>query len=152
MDTNVKLTSAQSPTLAQDFTIMRDVPYHEAVSSLMWACLGTRPDIAFAVTTLSEFSQNPGLVHWEAAKQVLRYLKGTKGLWLSFGGVKSTLVGYTDADGSMAEDHRAVNGYAFILNGGAISWSCKKQEIVSLSTTESKYVAATHAAKEALWL
>jgi hypothetical protein len=61
-------------------------------------------------------------------------------------------VGYADADGSMAEDWRAISGYAFLLNGGAVSWACKKQEIVSLSTTESEYIAATHAAKEALWL
>jgi hypothetical protein len=131
---------------------MRDVPYHEAIGSLMWACLGTRPDIAFAVTTLSRFSKNPGPSHWEAAKRVLRYLKGTRDLWLSYGGLKGELVGYADADGSMSEDRHAINGYAFILNGGAISWSCKRQEIISLSTTESEYIAATHAAKEALWL
>ena len=52
----------------------------------------------------------------------------------------------------MAEDRRAILGYAFLIDGGAMSWSSKKQEIVSLSMTESKYVVATHAAKEALWL
>ena len=62
------------------------------------------------------------------------------------------LVGYADADGSMAEDQRAVSSYAFIVDGGAVSWSTKRQEIVSLSTTKSEYIAATHAAKEALWL
>jgi hypothetical protein len=50
------------------------------------------------------------------------------------------------------ENRRAISGYAFIINGGAVSWSAKKQEIVSLSTTESEYIAATYAAKEALWL
>ncbi len=64
----------------------------------------------------------------------------------------SSVQGYADADGSMAEDRHAILGYAFLLGGGAISWSSKKQEIVSLSTTESEYVAATHASKEALWL
>jgi len=52
----------------------------------------------------------------------------------------------------MAEDRCAISGYAFIINSGAVSWSAKHQEIVSLSTTESEYVAATHAAKEVLWL
>lgn len=61
-------------------------------------------------------------------------------------------MGYTDADGMSQEDRRAVSGYAFMLDGGAISWSSKRQELVSLSTTEAEYVAATHAAKEALWL
>jgi hypothetical protein len=131
---------------------MKSVLYHEAIGSLMWACLRTRPDITFAVTTLSRFSKDPGEVHWIAVKQVLRYLRGTRDLQLSFGGGARDLVGYADADGSMAEDQRAVSGYAVLLNGGAVSWACKKQEIVSLSTTESEYIAATHAAKEALWL
>jgi hypothetical protein len=52
----------------------------------------------------------------------------------------------------MAEDRRAVSSYAFLIDGGAVSWSSKHQEIISLSTTKSEYVAATHATKEALWL
>ncbi len=94
----------------------------------------------------------PGLAHWEAVKQIFRYLKGTRKLWLSYGGKTKELEGYADADGSMAEDRRAISGYAFIIHGGAVSWSTKKQEIVSLSTTESKYIAAMYATKEALWL
>jgi len=66
MDPNVRLTSAQSPTTTQEFARMRDVPYHEAVGSLMYAALGTRPDIAYAVQTVSRFSSKPGLDHWEA--------------------------------------------------------------------------------------
>jgi len=131
---------------------MRNVPYHEAIGSLMYASLGTRPDITFAVQTLSRFTANPGTAHWEAVKRVFRYLKGTRDLRLSFGGKELELGGYTDADGSMMEDRRAVTGYAFLINGGAVSWTSKKQEIVLLSTTESEYIAATHAAKEGLWL
>ena len=52
----------------------------------------------------------------------------------------------------MAKDRKAISGYAFLIDGGAVSWASKKQEIVSLSTTKSEYVAATHATKEALWL
>ena len=52
----------------------------------------------------------------------------------------------------MAEDRHAISGYAFIINGGTVSWSAKRQEIISLSTTESEYIAATHALREALWL
>jgi len=69
-----------------------------------------------------------------------------------YGGIGEEIKGYTDADGNMAEDRRATSGYAFMINGGAVSWSAKRQEIVTLSTTESEYVGATHAAKEALWL
>jgi hypothetical protein len=73
-------------------------------------------------------------------------------LWLTYGEVSTPLEGYADANGSMAEDRHAISGYAFLIDGGAVSWSSKQQEIVSLSTTESKYVAAMHGGKEALWL
>jgi hypothetical protein len=118
----------------------------------MYATLGTRPDISFATTVVSKFSSNPGLPHWDATKRIFRYLIGTKDLWLTYGGIEQVLAGYADADGSMAEDRHAVSGYAFLIDGGAVSWSTKRQEIVSLSTTESEYVAGAHAAKEALWL
>ncbi|KAF7762365.1 hypothetical protein Agabi119p4_8958 [Agaricus bisporus var. burnettii] len=118
----------------------------------MYAAIATRPDIAFAIQVLSKFSKNPGIDHWEAVKRVFRYLKGTKDLWLTFGGQGDTLEGFADADGNMAEDRHAISGFAFIINGGAVSWSAKHQEIVTLSTTESEYVAVTHATKEALWL
>jgi hypothetical protein len=65
---------------------------------------------------------------------------------------RGLLVGYADADGSMTEDRRAITGYTFLIDSGAVSWSSKKQEIVSLLTMESEYVAATHGMKEALWL
>ena len=152
METSIHLSTSQSPATTAEFAQMRDVPYHEAVGSLMYASLGTRPDISFAVQTVSRFSTKPELIHWDAVKWIFRYLKGTKDLWLSYGHAKIDLAGYADADGSMAEDRHAISGYAFIGHGGAVSWSAKRQEIVSLSTTESEYVAVTHAAKEALWL
>jgi len=99
---------------------MQDVPYHEAVGSLMYASLGTQPDISFAVQTLSRFASNPGLAHWEAVKRVFRYLKGMHTLWLSYGGRKVDLEGYADADGSMMEDRRVISGYVFIVHGGAV--------------------------------
>ena len=102
--------------------------------------------------TISRFNTNPGSAHWEAVKRIFRYLKGTRDLWLTYGGVAKALVGYADADGSMSEDRKAISGYAFLVNGGAVSWSAKRQQIISLSTTESEYVAATYAAKEVLWL
>ena len=61
-------------------------------------------------------------------------------------------MGYADTDGSVSEDRKAISGYAFLVNGGAVSWSAKCQEIISLSTTESEYIVATYTAKEVLWL
>jgi hypothetical protein len=71
---------------------------------------------------------------------------GCDGGWTEDGVVRCPLTG------SSQEHRHAISGYIFLVNGGAISWSSKKQELVTLSTAESEYVAATYAAKEALWL
>jgi len=152
MDHQVHLSSDQAPASAAECAMMRDVPYREAVGALNWAALATRPDIAFAVATVARFAANPGPAHWDAVKRIFCYLSGTRELWLTYGEASSPLEGYADADGSMAEDRHAISGYAFLIDGGAVSWSSKRQEIVSLSTTKSEYVAATHGGKEALWL
>ena len=129
---------------------MKDKPYREAVGSLNYTSLGTRPDIAYVVSVLSRYLDNPGLAHWVAVKRVFAYLAGTVDLALTFGGTELDLEGYTDADGSMDEDRKAMSGYAFLMDRGAVSWNAKKQEIIALSTTEAEYVAATHTAKEGL--
>ena len=129
---------------------MHDMLYHKAVGILNWAALAMHPDITFAVATVAHFAVNPGPVHWDTVKRIYRYLSGTCDLWLSYGETQWTLEGFVDADGSMAEDRHAISGYVFLIDGGAVSWSSKKQELVSLSTTESEYVTATHSMKEAL--
>jgi hypothetical protein len=152
MDPQVHLTSEQAPSTAAEFTAMRDVPYREAVGTLNWATLATRPDIAYAIATVAHFGANPRPAHWEAIKQIFHYLAGMHDLCLSYGETRRILEGYADTDGSMAEDRCAISGYAFLIDGGVVSWSSKHQEIVSLSTTESEYVTATHGMKEGLWL
>ena len=104
MEPHIRLTSSQLPQTTEEFAQMRDVPYHEAVGLLMYTALGTRPDIASAVQMVSWFSSKPGITHWEAVKQIFCYLKGTKDLWLTFGHEKTDLRGFTNTDGSMAED------------------------------------------------
>lgn len=152
MDPNIVLSSSQCPTALADIARMKKIPYREAIGSLMYAAVGTRPDIAFAVSTLAQFSHNPGWPHWEAVKCVFRYLLGTKKLSLCYGGARKGLEGFVDADGASQEHRHAISGYVFLVDGGAVSWSSKKQPLVMLSTTEAEYVAATHAAKEAMWL
>jgi hypothetical protein len=151
-DTQVCLMIKQAPATTKEFAIIHDMPYCEAIGTLNWATLAMCPDITFVVLTVARFSTNPGPAHWDAVKHIFCYLAGTCNLWLSYGETRCTLEGYADADGSMTEDHRAMSGYAFLIDGGAVSWSAKKQELVSLSTTKSEYVAATHSMKEALWL
>ena len=106
----------------------------------------------FAIQTLSCFLTKPRIPHWEAIKHVFCYLKGTINLWLTFGQKQVGLTGYVDADRSMVKNCHTIPEYAFIINSSAVSWSTKHQEIISLSTMESKYIAVTHASKEALWL
>ena len=121
MGANVKLSASQSPKTPEDIAAMRNIPYREAVGSLMYASLGTRPDITFAVTRLSKFLQNPGKAHWEAVRNVLHYLNGTQMHWLIFGEKEANLIGWVDVDGSQEEDHRAFTGYAFLIDRGAVS-------------------------------
>ncbi|KAL9254347.1 Retrovirus-related Pol polyprotein from transposon TNT 1-94-like protein [Drosera capensis] len=119
----------------------------------MYAMVCTRPDIAHAVGVVSRFLSNPGKQHWEAVKWILRYLKGTSKLCLSFGKGELVLEGYTDADMAGDLDHRkSTSGYVFTFAGGAVSWQSKLQKCVALSTTEAEYIAATEAGKELLWL
>ncbi|KAF8623821.1 hypothetical protein AX17_007280 [Amanita inopinata Kibby_2008] len=131
---------------------MQQKPYLEALGALQYASVATRPDITYTVGQLAKFSKNPGLAHWNALKCVYQYLKGMLDYWLVLGGDKEDVVGYTDADGSSTEGRCAISGYVFLINGGAVSWSSKRQDIVTLSTTEAEYVALTHAAKEAIWI
>ena len=152
MDPNVRLSKSDSPKTSKEFAEMKNRPYRESVGSLNFAANGTRIDVAYVVGVLSKYLDNPGPAHWEAVKRAFAYLSGTIDWVMMFGGEEEGLVGYADADGSMHEDRKAISGYAFILDGGAVSWSSKRQEIIALSTTEAEYVAITHAAKEALWL
>ena len=131
---------------------MHKVPYHEAVGSLMYASIATCPDITFAVSTLSQFLENPGEVHWEAMKHIFWYLSGTWHYALTYRGEKHDLVGYMDADGALQDHHWAISGHPFLIDSGAISWSSHKQELVTLSTAEAEYVTVMHAAKECIWL
>jgi transposase InsO family protein len=130
--------------------------YMQAIGSLLYLSIATRPDIAHVVHVLSQFSSDPGATHWSGIKRVLRYLRGTTDYGLTYSGDhdgrSDEFKAYTDADFGCQPDRRSTSGYAFLLAGAAISWSSKKQQLVTLSSTESEYVAATHATKHAMWL
>jgi hypothetical protein len=126
------------------------------LGSVMYAMTTTRPDIAFAVSSLAQHTQNPGPEHWKALKRIFLYLRSTIEYSITFGresGDKIELAGYTDA--SFAEDcatRRSTGAYIFTLNGGPISWTSKRQPTVALSTTEAEYMAMCQAIREATWL
>ena len=77
---------------------------------------------------------------------------GTKKLALTFGEGEQGLEGFTDADRVSQEHRHVISGYVYTLDGGAVSWVSKKQELITLSITEAEYVAAMHATKEGIWL
>jgi hypothetical protein len=129
--------------------------YQSIVGSLMYAMLGTRPDIAYAVGLLSRFLAKPSQTHLSAAKRVLRYLRSTltHGITFSQGPNAAMLRSYVDADfAGCIQTSRSTGGDVHMLAGGAISWSSKRQPLVTLSTTEAEYVALARAASECIWL
>ena len=127
--------------------------YTNLVGSMLYMSVCTRPDIAQAVGALSKFMAAPTTTHWQAATGVLRYLAGTKGYGITYGASAENIVGYTDADyAGDVDTRRSTTGFVFILFGGAVSWSSKRQATVAASTTEAEYIAIAAAVREALWL
>ena len=150
MSHSVQLSKTQCPSTTDERSIMSRVPYASAIGSIMYAMLCTRPDVSYALSVTSRYQANPGQEHWIAAKNILKYLRRTKDMFLVYGGDSELVInGYTDA--SFQTDHddsRSQSGYVFILNGGAVSWKSSKQETTADSTTEAEYIAASEAAKE----
>ncbi|GJU70104.1 retrovirus-related pol polyprotein from transposon TNT 1-94 [Tanacetum coccineum] len=146
----------ECPKSEEDKEDMSRVPYSSAVGSLMYAMVCTRPDLAHAVSVVSRYMHNPGKIHWEAFKCILRYLKGTSNIGLSFEKSRASLngvVGYIDSDYAGDLDARkSLYSYIFSHCGSAISWYSSLQAITALSTTEAEYISSTEGVKEAIWL
>ncbi|UYV62719.1 hypothetical protein LAZ67_2001718, partial [Cordylochernes scorpioides] len=151
MDPSVILTKQDCPTPEQKEK-MPKFPFREAVGSLMFASCVSRPDITYAVSQVSKFLEYPGPAHCTTVKNIFRYLKGTPHMGILFTG-QDQLVGYSDSDFARDVDSRkSTTGYAFMMNGGTVSWASQRQPIIALSTTESEYIAACSAAKELIWI
>src|SRR5207248_8640025 len=123
------------------------------VSELIFAAIATRPDIICAVGQLSQFNSNPSSKHLLAAKHVLRYLKGTLTLGITYRKPPIKLTGLTDADwAGDVNTRRSTTGYVVMLNNGAEAWRSQRQPTVALSTMEAEYMALTEATKELKWI
>ena len=127
--------------------------YMQMVCSLMYLT-STRLDIMFVVNLLSRYLAHPAELHLQAVKRVLRYIKGTLSYGIFYkqsGDVE--LLAYTDNDyAGDLEDRKSTSGLLFMLSSRAVSWSSKKQPVVTLSTTEAEFIAAAFCACQAVWL
>lgn len=149
MDVNVKLSKPEGPPSEEDMKL----PYRELIGALNYLALATRPDISYSVSRLGQFNNCYTKEHWVAAKRVLRYLKGTADVGITYVSDKKPLVGYADADwAGNTDDRRSCTGFIFMYSGGPISWDSKKQRTVALSSTEAEFMSMTEAVKESIYL
>jgi len=148
MSPNTRMLHADCPAVGKgDKKLTRE--YQQLVGALLYLSAWTRPDIAFAVNQAAKFMSNPGANHMVAAKRILRYLKGTAHLGITYtrraDGKANLLWGFADADHAGDPDtRRSVTGYVNMMNGGAISWSSTRQAIVALSSSEAEFYAASN--------
>nr|GEV09242.1 hypothetical protein [Tanacetum cinerariifolium] len=126
MQEKLKLSKSQGASTPAKMKCMQNVPYASAVGSIMYAVRCTGPNVAFAHNITSRFQQNPGDIYWTTVKNILKYLRNTKDMFLT--------------------------GYVFVLNGGAVDWKSAKQSIFATSSAEAEYIAAFDASKEAVWV
>ena len=152
---------AASTPLDQSLKLLQATPsdkrcniklYQELIGSLNHLATFSRPDIANAVSKLSQFLQDPTETHFTAARHVLRYLKRFRNLRITYGHAKElSVLGYSDSDwGSDLNDRKSTTGYVFMVNKGPVSWNSHKQATVATSSTAAEYMALSDASREAL--
>ena len=127
--------------------------YRGMIGSLLYLT-ASRPDIMFAVCLCARFQSNPKESHLKVVKRIIRYVKGTSSLGLFYPiNDAFTLTTYCDADfGGCKTDRKSMSGTCFLLGNSLVSWSCKKQHSIALSTTEEEYMAASSGCAQILWM
>jgi len=127
--------------------------YRSLVGSLRYLT-STRPDLSLSVGVVSRFMEEPVQTHWKAAKRILRYIQGTVAQGLFYSSTEDhRLVGFSDSDWcGDVDDRKSTAGFVFFMSGTAFTWVSKKQPIVTLSTCEAEYVAASWCVCHAVWL
>lgn len=135
---------SNSPSISQ-------TQYQEAIGSLMYLATGTRPDLAFAVSYLSQFNKDPREKHWKAVKRIFRYIKGTQNIGLEYTFDDGKLNATSDASWCTTEDSKSFGGYFVKLGKNILSWKCNKQRIVALSTMEAELLSFCESVCEIKW-
>lgn len=139
---------------ASDGTLLPDASRYRRIVGMLVYLTITRPDIAYAVSIVSQYVEAPRSSHYVAVLRILRYLRGTakRSLFLPS---TSTLVlrAYSDADyGGCPDTRRSTTGYCLFLGDSLISWKSKKQDVVSRSSAESEYRAMSITTAEIVWM
>ena len=143
MSPSSTLLTAASPGKGHNSTPTDQRRYRQLIGSLTYAMTGTRPDIAYAVSTLGRFANAPTSAHWQAAVDVLRYLKGTLDEGIIYGprGSPLTMQGRSDATWiTCPETSRSVNGYHINMAGAAIAWASCRQRRCACSSSDAEYL------------
>lgn len=135
--------------------ILPDTKYRKLIGRLLYASVISRPDISASVSILAQKISRPTQQDWNELKRVVRYLKGTINFKLKLGNVSvdAPLIGYADANwAENKQDRKSNNGHVFFVFGAAVSWCCRKQPCVALSSTEAEFVSLCEAGQEVIWL
>jgi hypothetical protein len=147
------LSKKDCPATKEQQADMELVPYRQVVGSLLHIANRTRPDIAHAVGVAARFSHNPGRVHWNALKNLLRYLKATSTHGIILGGSNLQLIGYVDANFAQCVDtRRSTTGFICLWGKSSITWKSKLQPSVTTSSCEAELTGIYHASSEIVWL
>ncbi|PKU87059.1 putative mitochondrial protein [Dendrobium catenatum] len=126
--------------------------YRQLIGSLQYLTL-TRPDIAFAVNTLSQHMHKPEISHTLLLKKLIRYIKGTITFGLPITRSNLSLRTFSDADwASDPLTRKSTSGFCTFLGDTLVSWTVKKQPTVSRSSTESEYRALASATADTIWI
>jgi hypothetical protein len=153
MTPGVTLQKATRPPTQEETAAIASIPYRRTIGGLNYAMRTTRPDIAYAISCLSRYMENPSIDHHYQLKHLLHYIRGTTDLMLIFGSSNDGLVGHSDSDyAADRDDSKSTSAYVYTLFGGPISWKSQKQSVVTTSTTEAEYIGLSNASREALYL
>ena len=142
----------------EEWAKMQRIPYRGLICKLAHLSRTTRPDISYAVGVLSRFMSNPALIHWNAAKRILKYLKFRKTGSLSLNpkllapSSKFSVSLYVDADHAGDSDtSKSTTGYFICVGQALTAWNSKLQEKISTSSTHAEHIAAYHALTDLIW-
>jgi len=126
--------------------------YQQVIGSLLYLMLGTHPDIAFAVTKMSQFAANPSEEHLSKALYICRYLIGTADYSLTYGRSRDGIITYADADWGSVHTRRSNTGYIVLISGAAVFWQSKAQKTIALSSIEAEYMALSDTCCQLVWI